>query len=54
MTEPIYIPKFIIEHYYVVKTDQSLVYKTQLDLYQFIKMINMFRVGTPIPLIFKN
>ena len=54
MKEPIYIPKFIIEHYSVVKTDQFLVYIAQLDIYQFMEMINIFNVGTPNPFIFKN
>ena len=53
MKEPIYIPKFIIEHYSVVKTDQFLVYIAQLDIYQFMEMINIFNVGTPNPFIFK-
>ena len=54
ITEPNYISKFIIAHYYVVKTDQYLVYIAQLDLYQFTKMISMFRVEIPISFIFKT
>ena len=54
MTEPNHTPKFIIVHYSVVKTDQYLVYIAQLDLYQFTKKINIFRVGTPNSFILKN
>ena len=54
MTEPNHTPKFTIAHYTVVKTDQYLVYIAQLDLHQFTKMINIFRVEAPNPSIFKN
>ena len=53
MTEPNHTPKFIIAHYSVVKTDKSLVYIAQLDLYLFTKTINMFKVGTGKPLFSK-
>ena len=54
MTDSNRTPKFIIAYFYVVKTDTYLVYIAQLNIYQFTKMINMFRVGTPQPFIFKN
>ena len=47
-------PKFRIAYYYVVKTDKSETHIAQIDLNQFIKIINMLRVGTPQPFIFKN
>ena len=53
MTEPNHTPEFIIEHYSFDKTYQYLVYIAQLDIHQFTKMINIFRVGTPNPFIFK-
>ena len=43
-TEPNHVPKFIIDYYSVVKIKKSLVYRAQLDLYLFTKMINIFRV----------
>ena len=54
MTDSKHTPKFIIVYYYVVIIDKSLVHIAQLDLYQSTKRINMFRVGTPQPFIFKN
>ena len=54
MKEPNYISKVIIAHYSVVKTDQSLVYRAQVDLYQFTKITNIFRVGTLNHLFKKN
>ena len=53
MIDSNHTPKFIIAYYSVFKTDISLVHITQLDLDQFTKMINMFRVGNPQPFIFK-
>ena len=53
MTDSNPTPKYIIAHYSVVEVDKYLVHITQLDLDQFTKMINMFRVGTPQPFIFK-
>ena len=47
-------PKFRIAYYSVVKTDKSEIDIAQTDLNQFIKMINMLRVGTPQPLLLKN
>ena len=38
-----------IAQFYVVKSDTSLVYIDKLDLDQFMKIINMFRVGIPPP-----
>ena len=54
MTDSNRTPKFIIAYFYVVKTDTYLVYIAQLNIYQFTKMFNMFRVGTPQPFLFKN
>ena len=54
MTDSKHTPKFIIVYYYIVIIDKYLVHKAQLYLYQFTKRINMFRVGTPQPFIFKN
>ena len=54
LTDPNHSPQFIISHYSVFKTNKYFVYIAQLDLDQFTKMINMFRVGTPQPFIFKN
>ena len=47
-------PQLILAHYSVFKIDKSLLYRGQLDLNQFMKMINMFRVGTPQQFLFKN
>ena len=54
MTDSNHTSKFIIAYYYVVKTDKYLVHIAQLDLEQFMKIIDMFRVGTPQPFLFKN
>ena len=54
MTETNHVPKFIIENYSDVKIEKALLYIAQLYLYQFTKTINIFRVGTPNPFIFKT
>ena len=54
MTYPNNTPQFITSNYSVVKTNKYLVYKAQLDLDQFTKMINIFRIGTLKPFLFKN
>ena len=54
MTDSNHTHKFIIAYYYFIKTDKSLVHISQLDLDQFTKIINMFRVGTPQPILSKN
>ena len=41
-------------HYSFVKTETSLSYIEHIDLDRFMKMINMFRVGTPQPFLLKN
>ena len=47
-------PQFIIAHYSFVRKKTSLVYIAQLYIYQLKKIINMFRVGTTQPFLFKN